>query len=382
MPESPERDARELRLTTALLGVLKIIGGYTDPEFIEATAHAKNLAEKSGNFGQLVLHIVAMWASANTAGDIRASTAFADQALDLASRSRNPASIALAHMAQIGACLLRADLLRAEDYFISGIDLFAEPEFQRVPGSVAYTFGTASLNALALGRADTARERIRQSILGSSKKKNPYEETWAKSLAAELHLHLRELGEAAALARQVIKCSDENGFSQFASVGRLILGCALANLGQAAEGVRLIREGLDDSHGPGSVFGIGGALAALASAQALGNSITEALATVEEALQTHAHRPETVRLRGELRLKLDQAALAEADFRDAIALARTMNAKTWELRATVSLARLLTRQGKRDEARTMLDGIYGSFTEGFDTADLKDATALLDELGS
>jgi len=162
----------------------------------------------------------------------------------------------------------------------------------------------------------------------------------------------------------------------------LILGCALANLGQAAEGVRLIREGLDDSHGPGSVFGIGGALAALASAQALGNSITEALATVEEALQTHAHRPETVRRRCELRLKLDQAALAEADFRDAIALARTMNAKTWELRATVSLARLLTRQGKRDEARTMLDGIYGSFTEGFDTADLKDATALLDELGS
>ena len=381
-PESPERGARELRLTTALLGVLKITGGYTDPEFIQATAHAKNLAEKSGNFAQLVLHIVAMWASVNTAGDIRASTAFADQALDLASRSRNPASIALAHMAQIGACLLRADLVGAEDYFARGIDLFAEPEFQRVPGSVAYTFGTASLNALALGRADTARERSRRSILGSSEKKNPYEETWAKSLAAELHLHLREHGEAAALARQVIKWSDENGFSQFASVGRLILGSALANLGQATEGMRLIRQGLNDSHGPGAVFGVGGALAALASAQALGNSITEALTTVEEALQTNAHRPETVRLRGEFRFKLDQAAVAEADFREAIALAQIMSAKTWELRATMSLARLLKQQGKRDEARGKLAAIYGWFTEGFDTADLKEAKALLQELGA
>jgi predicted ATPase len=72
--------------------------------------------------------------------------------------------------------------------------------------------------------------------------------------------------------------------------------------------------------------------------------------------------------------------LAEADFRESIALAQKMSAKAWELRSTMSLARMLNQQGKRDEARTMLSEIYGWFTEGFDTADMKDAKALLEEL--
>jgi predicted ATPase len=89
-----------------------------------------------------------------------------------------------------------------------------------------------------------------------------------------------------------------------------------------------------------------------------------------------------LRLRGELRLKQGHSELAEADFREAIALARNMSAKAWELRATTSLARLLSNQSKRAEARAMLAEIYNWFTEGFDTADLKDAKSLLDELGA
>jgi predicted ATPase len=89
-----------------------------------------------------------------------------------------------------------------------------------------------------------------------------------------------------------------------------------------------------------------------------------------------------LRLRGELRLKNGQPELAEADFGEAIALARQIGAKAWELRTTMSLARLLAKQARRDEARTMLADIYNWFTEGFDTADLKDAKALLDELNA
>jgi predicted ATPase len=85
-------------------------------------------------------------------------------------------------------------------------------------------------------------------------------------------------------------------------------------------------------------------------------------------------------VRGQLRLKTGQPELAEADFRGAIALAHNMSAKAWELRATMSLAALLAKNGRRDEARTMLAEIYGWFTEGFDTRDLKDAKALLEEL--
>ena len=91
-------------------------------------------------------------------------------------------------------------------------------------------------------------------------------------------------------------------------------------------------------------------------------------------------RPETFTIRGELRLKQGQAELAEADFRESIAFAQKMGAKAWELRMTMSLARLLASQRRCDEGRTMLSEIYGWFTEGFDTADLKEAKALLDEL--
>src|SRR5205823_5471642 len=124
--------------------------------------------------------------------------------------------------------------------------------------------------------------------------------------------------------------------------------------------------------------------AGLTEAQEREGAIVDALATVEQALQVNpdelVYRPETLRLRGELRLKQAQTELGQADFREAIVLAQKMGAKAWELRATMSLARLLAKRGRRDEARAMLAEIYNWFTEGFDTRDLKDAKALLDEL--
>ena len=91
---------------------------------------------------------------------------------------------------------------------------------------------------------------------------------------------------------------------------------------------------------------------------------------------------ETYRLKGELLLKQNDSSVEEAEncFRKAIEIASKQSAKSWELRATTSLARLLDTQGRREEARTMLAAIYNWFTEGFDTADLKDAKALLEEL--
>jgi predicted ATPase len=113
------------------------------------------------------------------------------------------------------------------------------------------------------------------------------------------------------------------------------------------------------------------------------SALTEALAAADEH-ENRYYEAETHRLKGELLLRQGNANASEAQncFERAIEIARKQSAKSWELRATMSLARLLNEQGRRDEAHARLSEIYDWFTEGFDTADLKDAKALLEELAA
>jgi predicted ATPase len=179
---------------------------------------------------------------------------------------------------------------------------------------------------------------------------------------------------------------DEHGFAEFGAVARVCSGWARAQLGSAEEGVAVIRQGINGRAEIGTRSAITDFLKRLAEAQSLAGATIDALATIEDALTANPEelvaRPDGLCCRGELRLTLDQSELAEADFRDAIALARTMHAKAFELRATTRLARLLAHQGQRDEERALLAEIYAWFTEGFDTRDLTEAKALLDELAT
>jgi tetratricopeptide (TPR) repeat protein len=152
-----------------------------------------------------------------------------------------------------------------------------------------------------------------------------------------------------------------------------------------AEGIALLRRGIAEMLEVEARAGVGFYTAQLAAALEREGAILEALETVEQALQLNSEPvfgPEILRLRGELRFKQGQTELAEADFREAIVLAQKMGAKAWELRTTMSLARLLASEARRDEARAMLAESYNWFTEGFDTADLKEAKTLLEELGA
>jgi predicted ATPase len=161
-------------------------------------------------------------------------------------------------------------------------------------------------------------------------------------------------------------------------------GWAQAQLGDPDEGASLIREALAACRADGALVSVPTFLTWLAEAQALGGAPADGLRTLDEALTVNPDerywRPETLRVRGEIRRQQGEEKLAEAEFGDAIALAREMSAKAWELRAATSLARLWRDQGKCDAARDMLAPIYRWFTEGLDTLDLKDAKALLDEL--
>jgi predicted ATPase len=162
---------------------------------------------------------------------------------------------------------------------------------------------------------------------------------------------------------------------------RGLVGIGQVRSGRTTEGIALIREGIDGLLKVGTRVSVPFFINNLAASQKLDGAIDEALATVEQALQFNpeerVHRPDMLRLRGELHLERGHEDAAEADFRDSILLARSMGAKAWELRTAMSLARLLTRHGRRQEAHEMLAEIYNWFTEGFDTADLKDAKTLL-----
>ena len=160
----------------------------------------------------------------------------------------------------------------------------------------------------------------------------------------------------------------------------------MAEQGRHEEGIAQIQEGLAALRATGSEWPVDLCLLAEACMNTGRlddglSALTEALAAADEH-EIRNYESEMHRLKGELLLKRDQSKAAEAQrcFERAIEIARKQSAKSLELRATMSLARLLAKQGRRDEARTMLADIYNWFTEGFDTLDLKEAKALIDEL--
>jgi len=206
---------------------------------------------------------------------------------------------------------------------------------------------------------------------------------------ANIHQIAREVTPALETAEAAIEIAEKEGAPLFESWARVARGWALAHLGQAEQGVAQIREGLAMASATGTEMWRTYNLAHLAEACGKAGHIDEGLEVVAEALDVVQKgerwwEAEISRLRGELLLKLNPCGLDEAQisFERAIEIARKQGAKSLELRATMSLARLLANQGRREEARTMLAEIYNWFTEGFDTTDLKDAKALLDEFSA
>jgi predicted ATPase len=167
-------------------------------------------------------------------------------------------------------------------------------------------------------------------------------------------------------------------------------GWAMAEQGRNQEGIAQIQEGLAAFHATGAEMRRPYFLTLLAGARMKTGRLDDGLVALTEALaaadehENRYYEAEIHRLRGALQLRQNDSKAAEAQscFQRAVEIARKQSAKSLELRATMSLARLLAKQGRRDEARAMLSEIYHWFTEGFDTRDLKDAKALLDELSN
>jgi predicted ATPase len=185
-----------------------------------------------------------------------------------------------------------------------------------------------------------------------------------------------------------VELASEHGFAYWAALGRTLQGWADAQEGDATTGIALIHDGLAATEATGNRVNTPSFLTLLAEALAFAGKIEEGLAALDDALAIAAvsgvrgSDAEIYRLRGELtgRLAYPDPAKVEDSFRTALAITREQGTRGYELRAATSLARLWREQGRRTEARDLLAPVYGWFTEGFDTTDLKDAKRLLDEL--
>jgi predicted ATPase len=245
----------------------------------------------------------------------------------------------------------------------------------------------AAVVAWFMGYPEEGLKKAEGAVALAEELGHPYSKAAALAFAARLHLCRRDMPLARKYAADCIALSKEHGFAFWLIWGTLIFGRVLVEERRDEDGIVQMRDSLAAYQTMGAGVGRSDFLALLAGACAETGRIQEGLAVVDEALawvDKTAERnceAELYRLKAELLLAdCSNSGRAESCLRYAIRVARTQKAKSWELRASASLARLLRDLNRHDEARAMLAEIYNWFTEGFDTADLKDAKALLDEL--
>jgi predicted ATPase len=246
----------------------------------------------------------------------------------------------------------------------------------------------AAVSLWDIGYPDQALKRGNEALALAQGLCHPLSLAFAEVVVSQLHQYRREARTAQETEESAIAFSAEHGLTDWLAFATSLRGWAMAEQGHSVEGIAQLREGLAASHATGAEVNVPYFLCLLAEACTETGRLDDGLSALREPLaaadehENRAYEAEMHRLKGELLLEQDEANATEAErcFRAAVEVARRQSAKSLELRATMSLARLLAKQGRRDEARTMLAEIYGWFTEGFDTADLKDAKALLDEL--
>jgi adenylate cyclase len=254
------------------------------------------------------------------------------------------------------------------------------------PGTICLSW--ASVVLWMLGYPDTARQRSQAALSLSQSLSHVYSVAGAYCHATRFHQLCREPQAVREQAETAIALATEQGFPLWWSVGTVMRGWALAKQGLMEEGLAHIHQGLEAASAVGLVDWHSYFLALLAELHGDRGEVQEGLSTIDRALEfvhESGHRffaVEPYRLKGQLLLQQSPNNITESEscFHQAISIAQNQSAKSWELRAATSLARLWQSQGKRDEARELLAPVYDWFTEGFDTADLKDARALLDEL--
>jgi predicted ATPase len=391
LPDTLERTEQELALQMAMGASLLTTAGFASAETGRAYSRARELCRQLGETSQLFPVLMGLRFYYTAHGESRNARELGEQLLRLAQGTRDTGLIVEAHYALAVPLHFLGEFAFAREHLEQSVALYDPQQhgdhavrYGLDPGVAARSLGAWVL--WELGYPDLALKKSHEALSLAKELSHPFTLAYALTLASTFHLWRREPQVVLELTDGLIPLCQEQGFSSLLTSDMLVRDGALKALGKQEESAVKFR----DSAGlrvTGSQSYVTGFLARLIDAHAKQGQIDEGMRALSEALTTvectgeRHYEAELHRLRGELLRVRDGAGnQAEQNFRTAIRIARGQSAKSLELRAAMSLARLLRDTNRRDEARTMLADIYSWFTEGFDTADLKDAKALLDEL--
>jgi class 3 adenylate cyclase/predicted ATPase len=395
LPETPERVQQELMLRIGLGTALMVSRGFACPEAENNFARAWRLCQQIDE-SPIVLNVFwALWVSQAAAAKHQKAREAGEECLRLAQAAHDPALLLQSHHALGVSLLILGDFVRGFELLEKGVSLYDPSQHSALAYASGQDSGVACLAHGAwalwfLGYPGQARKWTRDALALAGKVTHPASKAAASNVASWVYQLLRDQEAAQEQADAAIALSTEHELEFWRAMGLNSQGWALTGQGRLDEGIKRLRTGLTALHATGAGILMPYYLSTLAQAYANTDRIDEAVSILAEsqaALEKTGERwwqAEVYRIHGELLLRHSGAApadkRAEEYFRRALQTAREQCAKSLELRAIMSLSRLLQRRGERSEARQMLTGIYNWFTEGFDTPDLQEARALIEQM--
>jgi class 3 adenylate cyclase/predicted ATPase len=394
LPDTTERAQQELHVRLTLGRLLMSVKGYAAPEVRHTYARARALCHQVGDTPELISVLYGIYGFYATRAEYMTARELGEECLRLAQRQHDPGlrlqALLQAHGMLGIALLFLGKFVAVRTHTDQAVALYVSqqhcPHAWQDHGVIGLMFAAWAL--WSLGHPDQALRRSQEALTLAREYASPRRLVWALIYAAGIHLFRREPQRAHQLAEEAFALATAQEFLLLTAACMLYQGGALAMQEQYTEGLARLRQGLATYQTIEAGLGQSLWLAQLAEATGNAGQAAEGLALVAEArawVDIHAERfweAELHRLQGRLLLQdaSPDAHQAEACFQQALALARRQQAKSLELRAATSLARLWQSQDKRQEAYELLAPVYDWFTEGFDTADLQEAKRVLGDL--
>jgi class 3 adenylate cyclase/predicted ATPase len=393
LPDTLERARQELDMQITLGPVLMAVKGQSSPDTRRAYARARELCQQVGETPQLFPVLHGLWRFYMVRAELQTTRELAGQLFTFAQHAQDPALLLEANRMMGQTMYWLGELAPARAHLEQGMALY-DPQQHR---SHAFVYGQdpgvfcrsfAAYPIWMLGYPDQSIQSIQEALTMAQELAHPFSLAFALTLSTTLHQFRREVQAVQERAEALTTLCSERGFAFWLAHGSILRGWAVTAQGEGAVGVTQMRQGLVAYRATGAEIDRLYFLSLLAEAYEKVGQPEEGLTVLVEALAIVDNtgerywEAELYRRKGELMLMQQGQKVGEAEecFRKALETARHQQAKSLELRAAMSLSRLWQQQERLEEAYKLLAEIYGWFTEGFGTADLQEAKALLKEL--